>query len=107
MDNPSYLLGALGVLATGNLITRALPFVLFSRRRPPGWVFFIERNFSPVIMTILVLYTLRTIDFSHAPYGAREIAAVAVTALLHLWRGNYLLSIFGGTAFYMIVLRFF
>ncbi|WP_457605381.1 branched-chain amino acid transporter permease [Nitratifractor sp.] len=100
-----YLFAAVLVLAAGNLLTRAVPFLFFARHRPPGWVLFVERNFPPVILTILIFYTLEGVDFTRVPYGLKEISAISVTMALHAWRSNYLLSIFGGTAFYMLLVQ--
>jgi len=102
-----YLAMALAVLALGNLITRAAPFLFFVRHKPPRAILFVERNFPPIILTILIFYTLGSVEFSAPPYGSRELLAIAVTMGLHAWRGNYLLSIFGGTAFYMLLIRLF
>jgi branched-subunit amino acid transport protein AzlD len=37
--------------------------------------------------------------------GAPAIIAAAFTALVHLWKRNPLISIFGGTAVYMVLER--
>jgi len=103
----SYLATALGVLALGNLLTRAAPFLFFARHKPPRAILFVERNFPPIILTILIFYTLGSVDFTVPPYGSRELLAIAATMGLHAWRGSYLLSIFGGTAFYMLLIRLF
>jgi len=103
----AYLASAIAVLALGNLLTRAAPFLFFARRKPPRAILFVERNFPPIILTILIFYTLGSVDFSSPPYGSRELLAIAATMGLHAWRGNYLLSIFGGTAFYMALIRLF
>ena len=100
-----YLLAALAVLALGNWLTRAAPFLFFSRRRPPRAILFVERNFPPIILTILIVYTLGNVKFDVFPYGMKELAAIAATVSLHAWRGNYLLSIFGGTIFYMVLVQ--
>jgi len=80
-----YLLAALAVLALGNWLTRAAPFLFFSRRRPPRVVLFVERNFPPIILTILILYTLGGVQFDVFPYGMKELSAIGVTMLLHGW----------------------
>ena len=51
------------------------------------------------------VYALRSTGFAAAADFAPQLAAVAVVVLLHLWRRNTLLSIAGGTAVYMILLR--
>ncbi|ADV45947.1 branched-chain amino acid transporter permease [Nitratifractor salsuginis] len=103
--NEAWIWQAVFVMALANLLTRAAPFLFFSRHRPPRLVIFIEQNFPPVILTILILYTLSGVDLTQAPYGIRELLGIAVTVLLHWrWR-NYLVSIFGGTAFYMVLVQ--
>lgn len=53
-------------------------------------------------MTLLVAYSVRDALLTFPPYGVpHTLLAVAVTALLHLWRGNMLLSIGAGTALFM------
>jgi len=37
--------------------------------------------------------------------GFLALGASAVTAVLHLWKRNFLISILGGTAIYMILCR--
>ena len=101
----SYLLTAIIVMAVVNLATRALPFLFFRDRTPPAAILFLESYFPPVIMTILVFYSLKDMDFSSAPYGSYEIMAVVLTVALHLIFKNYLLSIFGSTLFYMALVQ--
>jgi branched-subunit amino acid transport protein AzlD len=57
------------------------------------------------VMTTLVVYCLRNVTFTAAEYFAPQLIAVAVTVGLHLWRRNTLLSIFGGTACYMLLIQ--
>ena len=56
-----------------------------------------------MVMAILVVYCLKDIQWGIWPSGLREIAAIALVTALHLWKKNAMLSIFGGTAFYMIL----
>ena len=100
-----YIYLAIAVMAVANYITRVFPFLFFIKRKPPKIILFVEKNFPPVIMTILIFYTLGSINFTKAPYGTKEIAAILITALLHYRFGNYLVSIFGGTIFYMFLVQ--
>ena len=83
--------------------TRAFPFLLFSRRDPPAFIRFVERFIPPMVMAVLVVYCLKDIRWSVWPSGIRELAAIALVVILHLWKKNAMLSIFGGTAFFMIL----
>ncbi len=100
-----YLFFAIATMVIANYLTRVFPFLFFIKHSPPKFVLFIENNFPPIIMTILIIYSLSSIDFKVAPYGAKEILAVMVTAILHFKFGNYLVSIFAGTIFYMLLVQ--
>lgn len=100
-----YLYLAIAVMAIANYITRVFPFLFFIKHKPPKTILYIEKNFPPIIMTILIFYTLGSIDFTKAPYGIKEVVAIALTIFLHYRFNNYLVSIFGGTIFYMILVQ--
>lgn len=93
-------------VAAGTQITRWLPFVLFpEHREPPKVVAYLGRVLPPAMMGLLVVYSLRSTDLLGGSHGIPEAIAVAVTAGLHLWRRNTLLSILAGTACYMLLVQ--
>jgi Predicted branched-chain amino acid permeases (azaleucine resistance) len=94
---------AVPLMALVILATRAFPFVLFSHRDPPKAIRFVERFIPPMVMAVLVVYCLKDIRWTVMPSGIRELAALALVVALHLWKKNAMLSIFGGTAFYMLL----
>ncbi len=94
---------AVPLLALVILATRAFPFVLFSRRDPPRIIRFVERFIPPMVMAVLVVYCLKDVEWATWPSGIRELSALALVVLLHLWKKNAMLSIFGGTAFFMLL----
>lgn len=96
----------LGVIAVCTWFTRAVPFLLFGRRKQlPRLVVYLGEVLPAAIMAILVVYCLKSVDLTAYPFGLAEIISVAVVALLHLWKNNTLLSIGGGTLCYMILIR--
>ncbi|MFY9074298.1 AzlD domain-containing protein [Malaciobacter mytili] len=97
---------AIAVMAVVNYFTRVFPFIFFIKKEPPLYIIFIEKYFPPVIMMILIVYTLKDIDFKIYPYGFKELLGICVTAFLHLSIKNYLISIFGGTIFYMALVQY-
>lgn len=97
---------AIGVMSLANLLTRVFPFLFFTKKEPPSYIVFIEKNFPPIIMTILIFYTLTSVDFTSAPYGTKELVSIALTAFLQIKFNNYLVSIFVGTLFYMGLVQF-
>lgn len=82
---------------------RAIPFLLFSKRKAPAALGFVERFMPPVAMTVLAVVSYAAIDWKAPPHGLPELAAGVFVALVHIWRRNALLSIFGGTALYMVL----
>ena len=105
MDNLDILIAIL-VMSLANFATRLFPFLFFVNREPPAIIIFVEKAFPPIIMTILIFYSLRYINLSVAPYGFSEFSAVVLTVLIHLGFKNYLVSIFAGTLFYMAMVQY-
>lgn len=97
---------AIAVMAAANFLTRVLPFIFFVKKTPSAWIVFIEKSFPPIIMTILIFYTLSHIEFENELYGLKELIAIFVTAFLHLKFNNYLISICLGTISYMGLVQF-
>ncbi len=97
---------AIALMALATALTRFLPFVVFGRgRKPPKAIEYLGRALPPAMLTLLVVYCLRAMNFAAPPFGLSEIIACCVVAGLHLWRGNALISIFGGTVVYMLLVQ--
>jgi branched-subunit amino acid transport protein AzlD len=94
-------------MALVNYFTRFLPFLFFKKNELPSYIVFIERFFPAVIMTILIVYSVKDIDFTLAPHGLKEVGGILFTAILHILVKNYLVSIFAGTIFYMGLVQYF
>lgn len=94
------------ILAAATMLTRFLPFAVFSSGRPvPKIVTYLGRALPPAIFSMLVVYCLRSADPFSGSHGIPELIAVLVTAGVHLWKRQTLLSIVAGTACYMILLQ--
>ena len=93
-------------IAVGTQFTRWLPFWLFPEKKdPPAVVLYLGKMLPPAMMGLLVVYSLRSTDLLGGSHGIPEAIAVAVTAGLHLWRRNTLLSILAGTVCYMLLVQ--
>ena len=100
----SLIIVAMVALATQ--ITRWTPFLLFSGdKKLPKVVEDLGRLLPPAMMGLLLVYSLRNVSFASAGQWLPECIAIAVTAGLHLWRRNSLLSIAGGTITYMLLVQ--
>ena len=96
----------IGLCALATMLTRFLPFLLFSSRRPtPKYVQYLGRALPPAIFGMLVVYCLKNVSIVSGSHGLPELIAIAVVAALHLWRKQTLLSIAGGTIAYMLLVQ--
>jgi len=105
MSDTLHTAAVIGTIALMTWITRGLPYLLFARKAPPGWVVWLGNALPSAIMVILVVYCLRDTQWTAAPYGAAELISVLVVAGLQGWKKNTLVSIFAGTACYMVLIR--
>ena len=97
---------AIAVMAIITFLTRALPFLLFDRgESPPKLVLYLGRVLPPAIIAMLIVYCLRGVSFSTPGGWVPQLLCVAVVVALHLWKHNNLLSIFGGTVLYMVMVQ--
>lgn len=95
----------IAICAICTLLERAFPFLIFRGKEVPEIVRYLGRVLPMAIMATLVIYCLKGITFSSAAGWAPMLIASALTALLHLWKGNTMLSIFGGTVGYMVLVQ--
>ncbi len=86
--------------------TRAFPFLLFPKgRKIPAVVLYLGKVLPAAVIGMLVVYCLKDTALFSAPYGIPELIAVLVTAILHIWKRNNLLSIGAGTVLYMFLVQ--
>lgn len=95
----------IAVCALCTFAERALPFLLFRGKEVPEIVRYLGRVLPMAIMATLVMYCLKGITFSSPAGFAPPLIASALTALLHIWKRNTMLSIFGGTVCYMLLVQ--
>ena len=109
---------SIAVMALVTFLTRALPFLLFDRgSAPPKVVLYLGKVLPPAVIAMLIIYCRRNVSFSipaawtseailaAMSTWAPQLAAAAAVVVLHLWKRNNLLSIFGGTALYMVLVQ--
>ncbi len=98
---------AIAVMALVTFATRLIPFAVFGRGgHPPKTVLYLGKVLPPAIIAMLIVYCLRETPVLTYPYGIPQAIAVIVVALLHIWKHNDLLSIFGGTLLYMALVQY-
>ena len=97
------------ILAVGvtSYFLRAFPFIVLSKRNKTieNFMMYLGKVLPPAIIGILIIFCLKDIKFTVAPYGTPEFLAVIMVVVLHVWKRQTLMSILGGTVFYMILLQ--
>ena len=96
---------AILIMAAVTAVLRFLPFIIFSRGKTPDFVEYLGKVLPYAVMGMLVVYCLKTMDFTRAPFALGEIISVLVVVLMHVWKRNTLLSIIAGTGCYMVLIR--
>ena len=103
MHNPVLLIA---VVAMVTALLRILPFWVFGENRTtPQWLLRMGRLLPYAIMGMLVVYCLKDVTVTTAPFGLPEFLGCAIVAGLHIWKRNTLLSIGGGTLCYMLLIQ--
>ena len=99
-------IASIAVMALVTFLTRALPFVLFDRgEHPPKVVMYLGQVLPPAIIAMLIVYCLKGVSFATPAGWAPSLLAGGTAVGLHVWKGNDLLSIFGATGLYMVVVQ--
>ena len=92
------ILLTIALLAVGTMLTRFLPFIIFrENREAPKFVQYLGNVLPAAIFSMLVVYCLKDVKLTAAPFGIPEAIGCAAVALLHIWKRNTLLSIGAGT----------
>lgn len=98
--------GATAGALLGTMVTRFLPFLIFPEgKEPPEFIQYLGKVLPYAVIGLLVIYCLKDVPGS-GTYGIPEFLAIAFIVLLHRWKKNILLSIGGGTVFYMLLVQF-
>jgi len=104
IDLHSVLIIAVAALVT--MATRFLPFLIFGNgRKTPQFIARLGKVLPCALMGMLVVYCLKDVHWLSYPYGIAEALGCLAVALLHIWKRNTLLSIGGGTVFYMVLVQ--
>lgn len=95
------------VIALVTMLLRFLPFLVFpDGKQRPKIITYLGTVLPFSVMAMLVVYCLKSVSLLAWPHGLPEAIAIGAVVVLHLWKNNTLLSIFGGTALYMILVQF-
>lgn len=90
----------------GTFLTRVIPFIFLPEgKETPRIILYLGRVLPAACMGLLIVYCLKDVSLLSFPYGIPEAIGILSVAILHKWKGNTLLSIFGGTIIYMVLVQ--
>lgn len=96
----------IAICVAGTMMTRFLPFIVFSSKRPtPKYVQYLGKALPAAIFGMLVVYCLKNVSFVSGSHGIPEAIAIVITVGLHLYKRQMLLSVAGGTICYMLLIQ--
>ena len=94
-------------VVAGTMVTRFLPFIIFpANKKTPPAITFLGQMLPAAVMGLLVIYCFKDVSFVSGTHGIPELLATAVTVLLQIFVRNMLLTIAGGTIFYMYLVQY-
>ncbi|MBE6516906.1 MAG: branched-chain amino acid transporter AzlD [Thermoplasmata archaeon] len=90
----------------GTFLTRVIPFIFLPEgKETPRIILYLGRVLPAACMGLLIVYCLKDVGLLSFPHGIPEAIGILSVAILHKWKGNALLSIFGGTIIYMVLVQ--
>ncbi|MGZ7443233.1 branched-chain amino acid transporter permease [Paenibacillus sp. TH7-28] len=96
----------IGMIVLGTMLTRFIPFMIFPPGRPaPRYVQYLGKVLPAAALGLLVVYSIKDVNFISGNHGVPELISIAIVVLLHIWKRNMLLSIAGGTLVYMFLIQ--
>lgn len=94
------------MIILGTVITRFLPFLIFNSDKPtPEYVQYIGKMLPSAALGMLVIYCLKDVSLFKGNHAIPELISIMVVILLHFWKRQMLISIAGGTIFYMVLVQ--
>lgn len=96
----------IGVIVIGTMLTRFLPFLIFSKdKETPKYIKYLGAVLPAAVFGFLVVYALRKTPILTGSHGVPELIAIFAIVVLHVIKRNMLLSIAGGTIVYMLLVQ--
>ena len=106
MSNNAHAILLILTMTAGTMATRFLPFLLLGdKRQTPPFIAYLGKVLPYAIMGMLVVYCLKGVSLTEISSVLPAVLGVGITAVLHLWKRNTLISIIGGTAVYMLLVQ--
>lgn len=105
-DNTVHSLLIVAVMAFFTALLRFLPFLAFPEgRKRPKVITYLGTVLPYALIGMLVVYCFKSVSVFEYPHSIPELLASVLVAVLHIWKRNTLISVFGGVIFYMALVQ--
>lgn len=95
------------IMSAMTLVTRFLPFILFPPHKPtPHFVVYLGQVLPTAAIALLVVYSLKDVVVTRAPYALPEVIALILLGIVHKLFRNTLASISVGTIAFILLNHF-
>lgn len=95
----------IGVASLATLLTRSFPFIFLNKHRSNKYIVYLGKVLPFTIIGLLLVYSVKEINFMVMPFGLPEVIAIVLTALIHKYFKNNLVSIGLGTIIYLVIVN--
>lgn len=97
----------IALCSLASMLSRFLPFLLFKPGASlPSYVRYLGKALPSAVFALLVVYCLKDVSVWAGNHGLPEAISLFVTALLHLWKRQMILSMAAGTILYMGLVQY-
>jgi branched-subunit amino acid transport protein AzlD len=97
----------IATVVLGTMITRFLPFLIFSSNKPtPRYIQYLGKVLPGAVFGLLIIFCLKNVNIFSGTHGIPELICILIVIALHLWKRQMLLSIAGSTICYMLLTQF-
>jgi branched-subunit amino acid transport protein AzlD len=95
----------IGLASLATILNRSFAFIFLNKHRANKYIIYLGTVLPFTIIGLLIVYTIRRINFMTDPYGLPEVIAIIITAIVHKFIRNNLVSIGLGTFVYLIIVN--
>ena len=98
-----YSVSIITAVAVTSYFLRAFPFLVLNKKNKAveKYMMYLGKVLPPAVIGILIIFCLKDTSIVAVVVLLHE----AVVVLLHVWKRNSLISILGGTVFYMYLVQ--
>lgn len=101
-----YIVFTIAILAIGNFLTRAFPFIIFrDGAQLPSLIAYLAKVLPYAIIGMLVVFCFKDTPVTMAPYGAPELIATLAIIVIYKKTRQMIYTIGGGLILYMFLVQ--